>query len=215
MLWITMTSDEIRIRELKPGLATDYFALFDDVYDNDPWLNYKDNPYWGGCYCGFWDDPREEDQINASKDKRSENKALRLKRIEQGKASGLLAYENGEVVGWCNVAPRSNIINLRNLRVGINDPKEKVGSIICFVISPGHRRSGVAPKLLRSACDLIERWGLPVAEGYPRNPDFTGGNPYNIPLGNLSFRGSLNMFIRSGFHVHKKLEQLIVVRKSF
>ena len=75
-----MPSDRIVVRELKPGLAADYFEFFDDIYDNDPWLNSKDNPWWGGCYCSFWDDLREEDEINSSKDKRSANRTARLKR---------------------------------------------------------------------------------------------------------------------------------------
>ncbi|TMI39761.1 GNAT family N-acetyltransferase [Candidatus Bathyarchaeota archaeon] len=208
-----MPSDRIVVRELKPGLATDYFDFFDDIYDNDPWLNSKDNPWWGGCYCSFWDDLREEDEINSSKDKRSANRTARLKMIEEAKASGLLAYQEGKVIGWCNVAPRSSYINLRNLKA-VEDSSERVGSIMCFVVSAGHRGSGVAPRLLQSACDLIKSWRIPIAEGYPRNPEAATNNPYNIPKLNLGFRGSLNMFLRSGFHVHRNLERFIVVRKA-
>ncbi len=67
--------------------------------------------------------------------------------------------------------------------------------------------------MLQSACDLIKKWGLPVAEGYPRNPELSMENPYKIPQDNLSFRGSLNMFLQSGFRVHMKLERFTVVRK--
>ncbi|MBI3841348.1 MAG: hypothetical protein HY297_05300, partial [Thaumarchaeota archaeon] len=80
---------EIVIKALRPGLADDYFALFDDVYDNDEWLRFDRNPWWGGCYCTFYDDVREEDEINASKDKRGENREARRRTIEGGKAAGL------------------------------------------------------------------------------------------------------------------------------
>jgi GNAT superfamily N-acetyltransferase len=209
-----MASSRIVIRELKPQLAPDYFDFFDDIYDNDPWLNFKANQWWGGCYCSFWDDRREEDEINASKSKRSENRAARLKTIEEGSASGLLAYQDGKVIGWCNVAPRHNYVNLRNLKTAVEDPSERVGSTTCFVVSSARRNSGVAPRLLQSACDLIKSWNLRLAEGYPRNPESSVTNPYNIPQSNLSFRGSLNMFLRSGFHVHRRLDRLIVVRKA-
>jgi len=127
-----------------------------------------------------------------------------------------LAYTKagGKVVGWCNVAPRGSYVNPRYLKQAIVDPSERVGSITCFVVSSEHRKSGVAPKLLQSACDLIKRWGLPVAEGYPRNPELSGDNPYKIPQDNLSFRGSLNMFLHSGFRVHMKLERFTVVRRA-
>ncbi len=211
-----MADHEILVRELKPKLVADYLGFFNDLYDNDSFLRFKDNPWWGGCYCSFYDDPRTEDEINASRDKRSENRAAREKTIEEGKASGLLAYTKagGKVVGWCNVAPRRSYVNPRYLKQAIVDPGDRVGSITCFVVSSEHRKSGVAPKLLQSACDLIKRWGLPIAEGYPRNPELSGDNPYKIPQDNLSFRGSLNMFLHSGFRVHMKLERFTVVRRA-
>jgi len=209
-----MADSEILVRELEPRLVADYLRFFDDVYDNDSFLRFRDNPWWGGCYCGFYDDPRTEDEINASHDKRSENRAAREKIIKKGKASGLLAYAGGKVVAWCNVAPRGSYVNLRYLKQAIVDPDERVGSITCFVVWSEQRKSGVAPKLLQSACDLIKKWGLPVAEGYPMNPELSMENPYKIPQDNLSFRGSLNMFLRSSFRVHMKLERFTVVRKT-
>ena len=208
-----MADSEILVRELEPRLVADYLRFFDDVYDNDSFLRFRDNPWWGGCYCGFYDDPRTEDEINASHDKRSENRAAREKIIKKGRASGLLAYAGGKVIAWCNVAPRGSYVNPRYLKQAIVDPDERVGSITCFVVSSEQRKSGVAPKLLQSACDLIKKWGLPVAEGYPRNSELSMENPYKIPQDNLSFRGSLNMFLRSGFRVHMKLERFTVVRK--
>jgi ribosomal protein S18 acetylase RimI-like enzyme len=209
-----MVTDEIFVRELEPNLVSDYLRFFDDVYGNDPWLKFKDNPWWGGCYCSFYDDPRTEEEINASDNKRSENRAAREKTIKDGRASGLLAYASGKVVGWCNVATRGSYVNPRYLSQAMDNPRERVGSITCFVVSSERRRSGVAPKLLLSACDLIRKWGLPVAEGYPRNPVMNSDNPNNIPNDNLSFRGSLNMFLRSGFRIHKRLERFTVVRKD-
>ena len=86
-----MADHEILVRELKPKLVADYLGFFDDIYDNDLFLRFKDNPWWGGCYCSFYDDPRTEDEINASRDKRSENRAARERTIEKRRASGLLA----------------------------------------------------------------------------------------------------------------------------
>ncbi|MDA4119679.1 MAG: GNAT family N-acetyltransferase [Thaumarchaeota archaeon] len=210
-----MTVPEIIVRQLKPERVTDYLQLFDEVYDNDPWLKFSENPGWGGCYCTFYDDPREEDAINASPDKRGENRAARRSSIEIGKASGLLAFVDGKVVGWCNVAPRTSYVNPRYLKEVIEDPREEVGSVTCFVVSSKYRKAGVATQLLHSACDLVQQWGFPVAEGYPRDPEATSSSDnYQIPLENLGFRGSLNMFLRSGFQVHRKMERFLVVRKK-
>ena len=205
---------EVLVRELKPELVDDYLRFFDDIYDNDPWLKFSENPWWGGCYCSFYDDPREENVINASPNKRAENKAARRTNIQNGKASGLLAYVDGKVAGWCNVAPRGRYVNPRYLKQVMGDTREEVGSITCFVVSSKHRKAGIAPQLLSSACELIQGWGLPVVEGYPRDPAAKSSNPYQIPENNLSFRGSLNMFLRSGFQVHAKAERLMVVRKQ-
>ena len=209
-----MSGPEVVVHELKPQFADAYLQFFDDIYDNDPFLKFSGNPWWGGCYCTFYDDPREEDAINASPKKREENRAARQSSIENGKASGLLAFVDGRVVGWCNVAPRGNYVNPRYLKQVIEDPKETVGSLTCFVVSSKYRGAGVAPKLLRSACEMIRQWGLPVAEGYPRDPEFKGPNPYKIPAENLGFRGSLGMFLRSGFQVDRKMERFLVVRKK-
>ena len=55
---------EITVKELRPELVDDYLQLFDDVYQNDPWLNTTFNPWWGTCYCGFYDDTRSEEERN-------------------------------------------------------------------------------------------------------------------------------------------------------
>ncbi|HEV2137920.1 MAG TPA: GNAT family N-acetyltransferase [Nitrososphaerales archaeon] len=205
---------QIVIRELKPELAGDYLKLFDDIYDNDPWLKSSENPWWGGCYCTFYDDPREESVINASPNKRLENRESRRINIESGKATGLLAFVDERAAAWCNVAPRNSYVNPRHFKQAIEDPNERVGSLTCFVVSSRYRKSGIAPKLLQSACRLIQSWGLATAEGYPRNPELKSDNPYRIPDENLGYHGSLNMYLRSGFRVHQKFGRFLAVRKQ-
>jgi GNAT superfamily N-acetyltransferase len=204
-------ASEITVRELKPELAQEYVEFFDEIYDSDPWLKSEANPWWGGCYCSSYDSLRAEDVGTNTLDKASQNRIDRLERIKKGKASGLLAYAGGKVIGWCNVAPRDSYVNLRHFEQAVTDPGEHVGSITCFVVSSEYRKSGVATKLLQSACDIIRGWGLPIAEGYPWTPK---DNPNGIPQDNLNFRGSLNLFLRSGFQVHMKFERFTVVRKA-
>lgn len=113
---MTMTSSEttgqtpeIEIRELRPELLDDYFRLFDEVYTKDPWLNTKSNPWWGICYCGFYDDPRTEQERNTASEAANKNREMRAEIIRSGKAHGLLAYADGKVVGWCNARTKSQL----------------------------------------------------------------------------------------------------------
>ena len=182
------------------------------MYDNDKWLRYDQNQGWGGCYCTFYDDVREEDEINAGKDKRGDNREARRKTIQEGRASGLLAYAGGRVVGWCNVAEKSRYANPRHI-LKVSEPGEKVGAITCFLVLAEFRGQGLAKRMLASACNLVKSWELPVAEAYPRNPELPF-DPKEIPGANVNFRGSLRMFTDAGFEVHRKLERFSLVRKN-
>lgn len=200
------------VKELRPHLLDDYLGLFDDVYRNDPWLNTQSNPWWGICYCGFYDDPRTEQERNTAPDATNKNRAMRAETIQSGKASGLLAYSEGKVVGWCNAGPKANYRNLRNL-VPHADLSDPVGSILCFVVAAPYREKGVCTALLNAACDKLRRDGLQIAEGYPRTLPPNANNPYNTPPENLNYRGSLSTFLKAGFKIHQQLDRHAIVRK--
>lgn len=203
---------EATIRELKPELVDDYLRFFEDVYTTDPWLRARENPWWGICYCGFYDDPRTEEERNTAPDAGDKNRAMRVETIKSGRAHGLLAYVDGKVAGWCNAGPRANYRNFRHLLPG-GDTMEPVGSILCFVIAAPHRGKGIATALLTAAGDKFRREGLLFAEGYPRTLAPNVNNPYNIPAENLNYRGSLDMFLKAGFSLHHQLERHAIVRK--
>jgi GNAT superfamily N-acetyltransferase len=194
---------KVEIRELTPELLDDYLRFFDkDAF--------TDFPEWSDCYCGFYDTPGTE--WDASPKARSVHRAARAERIRSGKAHGLLAIADGRVVGWCNAQPRSSFLNMRRYTTVIDDPAERVGSIMCFVVSPGHRGRGVATVLLNAACDKFRRDELRVAEGYPTT------NPvkrdWETPWAQENYKGSLNMYLKAGFTVHRQLERFAIVRKQ-
>src|SRR5438445_105324 len=64
-------------------------------------LNIKDNPWWGICYCGFYDDPRSEQERKKIPNAQMENRKQRGEYIQSGKAHGLLAY-----LGQCGTTSR-------------------------------------------------------------------------------------------------------------
>lgn len=83
---------------------------------------------------------------------------------------GMLAYVDGEVAGWCSVAPKSTHRALLNSRTIPRIDDEDVWSIVCFVVRPGFRRRGLMHHLLDGAVEHAQAMGAPAIEGYPVEP---------------------------------------------
>jgi GNAT superfamily N-acetyltransferase len=87
--------------------------------------------------------------------------------------SGLVAYVDGEPVGWCGVEPRVAYFGLkRNFKVhweGRDEDKEDatVWSVTCFVVRAGYRRRGISYALARAAVDFARERGARALEAYP------------------------------------------------
>lgn len=87
--------------------------------------------------------------------------------------NGIVAYLDGEPVGWCAVAPRSDHARLlRNNRVpweGRAEDKadESVWAVTCFVVRAGFRKRGIAYALARAAVGFARERGARALEGYP------------------------------------------------
>ena len=84
--------------------------------------------------------------------------------------SGLVAYLDGEPVGWCAVAPRTAYMRLgRAPWVKRNeDPSDdSVWAATCFVTRTGFRRLGISRALARAAVDFARQRGARALEGYP------------------------------------------------
>ena len=92
---------------------------------------------------------------------------------ESGTTSGLVAYLDGEPVGWCAVEPRSAYARLRrDCRVpweGRAEDKadDSVWAVTCFVTRKGFRRRGITGALARVAVDFARERGARAIEGYP------------------------------------------------
>ena len=87
--------------------------------------------------------------------------------------SGLVAYLDGEPVGWCAVEPRPAYPRmLRNVRVpweGRAEDKDDQGvwAVTCFVVRAGFRKRGISHALARAAVDFARERGARALEGYP------------------------------------------------
>jgi GNAT superfamily N-acetyltransferase len=87
--------------------------------------------------------------------------------------SGLVAYFDGEPVGWCAVEPRPAYVGLvRNNRVPWEGRAEdraddSVWAVTCVLARAGFRRRGVGYALARAAVDFARERGARALEAYP------------------------------------------------
>lgn len=90
-----------------------------------------------------------------------------------GTTSGLVAYLDGEPVGWCAVAPRTDYEGLlRNNRVPWEGRAEDKGddgvwAVTCLLTRVGFRRRGVSRALARAAVVHARAQGARALEAYP------------------------------------------------
>jgi GNAT superfamily N-acetyltransferase len=108
-------------------------------------------------------------------------------------APGILAYREGEPVGWCSVGPRGDFHRLSRSRVLPRIDALPVWSVICFVVRAGYRGQGVASEMLRGAAAFAREHGADVLEGYPAD---TKGHRIS---GAFAYTGTRLMFERVGF----------------
>ncbi|MDQ0619283.1 GNAT family N-acetyltransferase [Arthrobacter globiformis] len=119
-----------------------------------------------------------------------------------GPAPGVLAYHGGSALGWCAVEPRGCYPRILRSQVfkaagpAAADDGERVWSVSCFVVAPGHRRSGVAAALLAAAVDHARANGATVVDGYPVDPaQRPKAGPSDL------YQGTLGLFLSAGFEV--------------
>ena len=141
----------------------------------------------------------------------SARKAQLKEKFDGGAPSpGVLAFRDGEPVGWCAVEPRAcypRVLRSRVLRLAeasapagagaaASERPGEVWSVTCFVVAPGHRRGGVADVLLHAAVHHAMLHGADVVEGYPVDRRLRPkAGPADL------YHGTLNLFLRSGFQV--------------
>ena len=93
---------------------------------------------------------------------------------------GVLAYVDGEVAGWCSVAPKSTYRALVNSQTIPHVQDEAAWSVVCFVVRPRFRRRGLMHQLLDGAAGHAQAMGATMLEGYPVDP---GGQRINQTSG--------------------------------
>jgi GNAT superfamily N-acetyltransferase len=118
------------------------------------------------CSCMRW-------RLTSSEYKRStkEGRIADLdRRARSGDPIGVLAYVEGEPVGWCSIAPRESYAALDRFKALARIDDHPVWSVVCFVVDSAVRRQGVTAALLGGAIEYAVEMGAMVIEGYPVEP---------------------------------------------
>jgi L-amino acid N-acyltransferase YncA len=90
--------------------------------------------------------------------------------VEQGTPVGVLAYRDGEPVGWVSVAPRETYAALERFKALPRIDDQPVWSVVCFFIDRYERGQGLTAGLLRAAVNYAVSQGAEIVEGYPVEP---------------------------------------------
>ncbi|MGN6794673.1 MAG: GNAT family N-acetyltransferase [Streptosporangiaceae bacterium] len=142
-----------------------------------------------GCWCMYWRlGPRYKDRP------RDDNKRDLQRLAASDRPPGLLALEGGAAVGWCELAPRSDLAWLAHAKYLQPVDDLAVWSVPCFYVRRTHRGKGVMAALIDAASQAAATAGAPALEAYPVDTAAPGHT------GNL-FSGIASVFAERGFEV--------------
>ncbi len=136
------------------------------------------------CWCMVW----REAGPNRGQLTNDDRKALLAQRVQGNVPIGLLAYLDGEPVGWCSIAPRETLLE-GSLKGAPAEPGDVVWSIVCFYTPRKRRKAGMGRALLDAAVLEATARGATVIESYPVDADSPS----------YRFMGFVSMYHAAGF----------------
>ena len=140
----------------------------------------------GGCWCMVWRLSSTELRRLPAADRRDLLEAL----VAGGTPTGLLAYVDGDPVGWCSVGPRETFGRLVRSRTLPPPDEQPAWAITCFYVKAGFRRRGIASALVQGAVAHATESGAASLDGY------AGRNTDDKPASS----GGIGLFRAAGFH---------------
>ncbi len=181
------TASELEFRPLNPDRWPDLVKLFE----------HHDNP--GYCWCMTW---RATSTDYKRLDAAGRKRALHAL-VKDQVPIGVLAYYQGEPVGWCSIAPRETYARLEKSTTLKRVDDQPVWSVVCFFVRRDMRGRGLGLHLLQAAVGYAAEQGAQIVEGYPVEP----GQSYQ-------FMGSPSIFKAAGFHeVARAMNGRLFVRR--
>jgi len=143
----------------------------------------------GGCWCMWWRLQKKEFDAQKGEGNRRAMKAI----VDSGRIPGILAYHQGQPVGWCSVAPRGEFPRLDRSRILKPVDDQPVWSVVCFFVTKAYRRRGVGTQLIKAVVDYVRRKGGRIVEGYAVEPK--RGDMPDL----LAYHGPSAVFRKAGF----------------
>lgn len=113
------------------------------------------------------------------------------------RAPGLLAYLDGEPVGWVAIAPRPELVRIELSRATPRVDDVPVWVIPCIAVRSPARGRGLAIELIGAAVEYARSQGATAVEAYPRSSNARVKD-------DLAFYGTERLFRRAGFRVVRK-----------
>jgi len=162
------------------------------------------------CFCRYWHfTGTKNDWLERCAIRPEENLAEQREAVVRGdlSASGLVALQDGAVVGWMKLAPRASLPKLTSLSVYrqlVAEPD--TWTIGCFVVDPSARRRGVARALVQGAESYVAAKGGRAVEAHPRRS--------TEPLHDEeAWQGPERLFVELGFTAIHDVSPYPVYRK--
>lgn len=151
-------------------------------------------PIFGGtgtnhCWCQYWR-LTSGDYARTSFPEREE---LLHEQSRGEPPPGMVAYLDGQAVGWCGFGPRQEMGRLVRSRTIPKVDDQPVWAVFCFLVRPGYRRRGVGQALLQGVINEARRRRVPGLEAYPVD---TGGRRIQTTA---AYVGTVSMFEAAGF----------------
>ena len=145
----------------------------------------------GGCWCMWWRLRPKDYERNAGERNEYAFKEL----VDSKQPVGLLAYLNGQVVGWCSVAPREHLIRVRTSATWRPVDELPVWAISCFFIKKEDRGKQITRGLLGEAIKYARKNGAIAIEAYPKDMTHAKKRDKDRAL----YFGTTKMFQEAGF----------------
>lgn len=142
-----------------------------------------------GCWCMWWRLKRAEFSAQYGEGNRRALQQI----VASGQVPGILAYHQGQAVGWCSVAPREAFPVLDRSHTLKRVDGQPVWSIVCFFVAPSYRGRGLSEALIRAAIAYAEENGATMVEAYPAIPENSADPDAAV------YTGVITTFERLGF----------------
>ena len=183
----------VEIKALSPQLLNDFLHFFEHV-------EFEDHPDWAACYCHSFHFTGKDEQWTAA-----HNRAAVIRMINANTMKGYLAYHREVPVGWCNVNSRECYQRMIQYEDLIEPSRDKIASLVCFLVHPDYRRGGIATRLIDRIEADYRSLGYDWLEAYPGKGDRSQEEHYTGPP---------SMFLSRGFQIIKESAEYYLVRKS-